>query len=99
MEELIAKKKLLADLKGIKDMLTAAGDPFLASVINRAIGCVENQPVVKAAESEFKEDMRWTYDCTCCHSVIVPRIVPPDYCPVCGVRTLAKGFFITDIEG
>lgn len=43
---LLTRKKLIRDLKGIKDMLVAAGDPFLASVINRAIGCVENQPVI-----------------------------------------------------
>lgn len=47
MDELISKKKLIRDLMGIKDMLVAAGFPFLAGVINRAIGCVENQPVVK----------------------------------------------------
>ena len=50
MEELISKKKLLADLLGIKDMLVAAGDPFLASVMNRAIQCVENQPLVPHVE-------------------------------------------------
>ena len=36
--------KLIRDLKAIQDMLMAAGDPFLAGVLNRAIGCVENQP-------------------------------------------------------
>ena len=43
------RKKIYADktireLKAIQDMLMAAGDPFLAGVLNRAIGCVENQP-------------------------------------------------------
>ena len=46
MEELISKKKLLADLKGVKEVLAAQGDPFLANIIHRAIQCVENQPVV-----------------------------------------------------
>ena len=55
MEELISKKKLIRDLKGIKDMLVAAGDPFLASVINKAIGCVENQPVVLMGMDLAKE--------------------------------------------
>ena len=36
--------KTIRDLKAIQDMLMAAGDPFLAGVLNRAIGCVENQP-------------------------------------------------------
>ena len=36
--------KLIRDLKALQDMLMAAGDPFLAGVLNRAIGCVENQP-------------------------------------------------------
>lgn len=46
MEELISKKKLLADLKGVKDVLVAQGDPFLANILHRAIQCVENQPVI-----------------------------------------------------
>jgi hypothetical protein len=46
MEELILKKKLLADLNGIKEVLAAQGDPFLANILHRAIRCVENQPVV-----------------------------------------------------
>lgn len=92
MQELIDKKKLIADLKGVKDMLVAAGDPFLASVINRAIQCVENQTVVQSTESEFKEEKSWTYNCSCCHSIVAPRIDPPDYCPICGVRTHNQGF-------
>ncbi len=41
---LIDKKKLIKDLKGIKDVLSAQGDPFLAAMIQRAIDCVNNQP-------------------------------------------------------
>ena len=48
--ELIDKKKALADLRGIKDVLQAQGDPFLANIINRAIDCIQNQPVVATAE-------------------------------------------------
>lgn len=44
MDKLISQETTIRDLRGIKDMLVAAGDPFLASVMNRAIGCVENQP-------------------------------------------------------
>lgn len=46
MEELISKKKLLADLKGVREVLSAQGDPFLAAMMTRAIGVVENQPVI-----------------------------------------------------
>ena len=46
MEELILKKKLLADLNGIREVLSGQGDPFLASVLTRAIQCVEKQPIV-----------------------------------------------------
>lgn len=46
MQELIDRKKLLADLNGIREVLSGQGDPFLASVLSRAIRCVEKQPVV-----------------------------------------------------
>lgn len=51
MKELIDKKKALADLKGIKDVLVGAGDPFLASIIIRAINCIEEQPTVSIMEA------------------------------------------------
>lgn len=41
MEEMIRKKPLLDDLKAIKEVLVGQGDPILASVLNRAIACVE----------------------------------------------------------
>lgn len=47
MDKLISQEKTIRDLRGIKDTLVAAGDPFLASVMNRAIGCVENQPAAE----------------------------------------------------
>lgn len=56
MEELISKKKLIADLKGVREVLSAQGDPFLASVMTRAIGVVENQPVVLMGVDLAKED-------------------------------------------
>ena len=55
MEELISKKKLLADLKGVKDVLVAQGDPFLANILHRAIQCVENQPVILMGVDLAKE--------------------------------------------
>lgn len=45
--ELIHRGKALKDLRGIKDVLMAQGDPFLASVMNRAIECIENQPAAQ----------------------------------------------------
>jgi hypothetical protein len=47
-DDLILRGKALKDLRGIKDVLVAQGDPILASILNRAISCIENQP--KAAE-------------------------------------------------
>lgn len=44
MEDLISRKKLLADLCGVADVLTAQGDPFLSSVMHRAIAIVKDQP-------------------------------------------------------
>lgn len=51
MEELISRKKLLADLNGVKDVLVAQGDPFLANILHRAIQCVENQRVIMVTDS------------------------------------------------
>lgn len=59
MALMIYPEKLVKDLKGIKDMLVAAGDPFLASVINRAIGCVGNQEAVDAVPVEDIEKWLW----------------------------------------
>ena len=59
MALMIYPEKLVKDLKGIKDMLVAAGDPFLASVINRAIGCVGNQEAVAAVPVEDIEKWLW----------------------------------------
>lgn len=56
MKELIDKQKALADLKGIKDVIQSQGDPFLANIIERAIGCVERQPVVATAGVDFAHE-------------------------------------------
>lgn len=56
MEELILKKKLLADLNGILEVLSGQGDPILASVLTRAIQCVEKQPVVLVGLDLTKEN-------------------------------------------
>ena len=57
MEELISKKKLLSDLNGIREVLSGQGDPILASVLARAIRCVENQPVVLMGLDLAKEEI------------------------------------------
>lgn len=43
-DDLILRGKALRDLLGIKDVLMAQGDPFLAAIMNRAITCIKNQP-------------------------------------------------------
>ena len=43
-DDLILRGEALKDLREIKEMLVAAGDPFLASVMNRAIECIKKQP-------------------------------------------------------
>lgn len=53
--DLIHKGKALKDLRGIKDVLLAQGDPFLAAIMNRAVECIENQPTVDAAPIPPKE--------------------------------------------
>ena len=50
MDDLISRNKLLKDLAGMYDVLTGAGDPFLASMIRKAMECVERQPVVETSE-------------------------------------------------
>ena len=44
MDDIIFRKKALSDLREIREMLVAGGDPILASVLERAIKCVEQQP-------------------------------------------------------
>ena len=56
MEELISRKKLLADLNGVKEVLAAQGDPFLANILHRAIRCVENQPAAAQAILELRQN-------------------------------------------
>ena len=55
MPDLISRDKLLRDLGGMYDVLLGHGDPFLASVMHRAIQCVESQPSVPAAVAGKEE--------------------------------------------
>lgn len=52
MEDLISRKKLLADLRGVAEVLAAQGDPFLSSVMHRAIAIVKDQPAAPKANAE-----------------------------------------------
>lgn len=56
MKELISKEKLLKDLNGMKDVLSAQGEPFLSAMLQRAIDCVNNQPVVLMGMDLASED-------------------------------------------
>lgn len=56
MEDLISRKRLLNDLAGMHDVLTGAGDPILACMIQKAMKCVERQPSVpRAAEPKVSD--------------------------------------------
>ena len=59
MDDLISKSKLLKDLAGMYDVLTGAGDPFLASMIRKAMECVERQPAAEDEEQPVKDDRFW----------------------------------------
>ena len=63
MDDLISKGKLLKDLAGMYDVLTGAGDPFLASMIRKAMECVERQPVVETSERRA-DDGKQIYNCS-----------------------------------
>lgn len=97
--DLINRGKAIKDLRAIKDMLVAAGDPFLASVMNRAIGCIENQPAAKAEEvkhARWDDSGRYHFFgggiaicCTNCGCALEPEEYKKfhwNYCPVCGAK-------------
>jgi hypothetical protein len=57
-DDVIHRGKALKDLHGIKDVLLAQGDPFLASIMNRAIDCIENQPAAEQVHPELQKVVR-----------------------------------------
>jgi hypothetical protein len=81
-DELINRGKALKDLEGIKDVLLAQGDPFLASIMNRAIECIKNQPAASTEPATTEPATTepattalwiesysygcWHYDCSNC---------------------------------
>lgn len=94
-QRLIDANKTVRDLRGIKDMLVAAGDPFLASVINRAIACVENQPTAaSAAEPARWENVDTDAKCSACGRFAVAdkyAVKYFDFCPHCGAKMEREG--------
>ena len=71
-DDLILRGKALRDLRGIKDVLMAQGDPILASIINRTIECIENQPAVAGPEDQLAQAMEYineTKHCATCKHV------------------------------
>ena len=48
----------MKDLSGMYDVLTGAGDPFLACMIKRAMECVERQPLVHDAAEPQTLDLK-----------------------------------------
>ena len=52
MNDLISRKKLIKDLRGIQDVLTGQGDPILASMLRVAIECVEKQKPVPYSDAD-----------------------------------------------
>lgn len=89
MKQMILKKPLLDDLKGIKEVLASQGDPILASVLNRAIACVEKQPIVDALPVKhgrwIYEHVEFTYEkdikCSICGGYTEKATY---FCPNCG---------------
>lgn len=103
-DDLILRGKALKDLRAIKDMLVAQGDPFLASVMNRAICCIENQPAQPAEPITTAEwravntDCRGytvSFECSGCECITLMgyamKECEHDRCPVCGAHMLKGG--------
>lgn len=49
-DDVIYRKPLFEDLQRIRETLVAAGDPFLASIMEKAIKCLEEQPPAMACK-------------------------------------------------
>ena len=94
--DLISRKKTIRDLRGIQDALSAAGDPFLAGILNRAIACVEQQPAATGAE---RQSGRWEksidnetvmHKCSVCGARVVKGLYeyenPNRFCYHCGAK-------------
>lgn len=93
-DDLILRGKVLKDLEGIKDVLLAQGDPFLAMILNRAIMCVENQPKVEAEPvvlaRNLGADTPSRFECSVCGwtdwDTYTADECEYNYCPGCGAK-------------
>lgn len=93
-EELIFRSKALKDLRGIKDVLQAQGDPILANIMNRAIECIENQPAVENEPvvhgRNLGADTLSRFECSVCGWTDWDTYTADEseynYCPGCGAR-------------
>lgn len=94
-DDQISRGKALKDLRGIKDVLLAQGDPFLANIMNRAIECIENQPAMQARRitpEDYRDGFRNTLDIARCPTCMtdpekqwdVSASGKINYCPNCG---------------
>lgn len=59
MDAMTFKKRALKALSGMYDVLIGAGDPFLASMIFKAMECVAKQPTAEADEEPITDDLFW----------------------------------------
>lgn len=94
-DDVILRGQALKDLRGIKDVLIAQGDPFLASIMNRAIERIENQPAVEAeqivpAQWEPHPVVPGFVQCSACRDCITYDEWPDGQkwkrCPNCGAH-------------
>lgn len=58
MDALTFKKKALKALSGMYDVMIGAGDPLLASMIRKAMECVERWPLVHDAAEPKTLDLK-----------------------------------------
>lgn len=59
MDAITFKKKALKALSGMYDVLIGAGDPFLASMIFKAMECVAKQPTEETDAEPVTDDQFW----------------------------------------
>ena len=102
-DDLILRSKALRDLEDLKEMLVAAGDPFFAAIMNRAIICIKGQPSAEREKSAWGADGP-NYVCLRCGTTFkdeLPYLYPgeiklPDFCPACGGYTGEDGQNVGD---
>lgn len=93
-DDVILRGRALKDLRGIKDVLMAQGDPFLANIMNRAIECIENQPAAQIAPARtgrnLAEDTPSRFECSVCGwtdwDTYTGDSDEYNYCPGCGAK-------------